>query len=150
MREVSVTITDSTKFGITMNDLRKRDTHNFTVLTFPAGDMVSEEMREAEQASTTTLQVGNFAFERKFLGGYPLNDGDTQDFDVLVRSFNKVFIERVELKRTNGHWSKAIMVEVPSKYNDYWTKIDKDFPRKEGHLDVNWPRRVVGRDYWDR
>jgi hypothetical protein len=107
-----------------------------------------DETREAEQASTSSLQVGNFAVAKKSLGAYPMNDGDTQEFDVLIRSFNSQFwIERVKLTRVNNHWAKALFLEHEGK--PVKVLVDKDFPRKDGHLDVNWPRLVKGRDKWD-
>lgn len=147
LRDVSITIDDHIKFGTVMNDLRKRDTHNFTT---DANDKVLEEMEQAGRASRVTIQVGNFAVGSKALGGYPINDSDVQEFDVLIRLFNlQTFIERITMRRTNGHWSKAILLELPQKKGHLWTKIDKTFPTKDGHLEVGWPRPTKGRADWD-
>jgi len=145
-----MTINDHTKYGAVMSALRNQDTHNFAIA---ADDKVFDEMQQAERGATTNVPVGDFAIERKSLGGYPVNEGDVQEFDVLVRTFNNpTLIERVELKRTREHWAKAILVELPpneQRKGRLWTRIDADFPRKDGHLDVNWPRPVKGRASWD-
>lgn len=141
-----MTFDDHIKYGSAINDLRKRDTRNST----EAGEKLLEELRQAGQTNTTTLEVGNFSTASKFLGSYPIKGGDTEEFEVLIRSFNRpTLTERVNMKVVNNHWSKALIVELPTNKNHAWTKIDKDFPRINGHLDVNWPRPVQGRAEWD-
>jgi len=146
LRDISVTIFDNIKSRTVFGALRKRDTNNFTN---QALDKIQGEMQQAQQASETNMMIGDFAIDSKILSSYEMSDGDVQEFDVLVRSFNmQMLIERVVLRRTNDHWTKAILVELPRKTP--WTKIDRDFPRRaDGHLDVNWPRLVKGRNVWD-
>lgn len=150
LRNVSMTVDDNTKYGAVMSAIRKQDTRSLAV---PAEDKIPDEMEQAERATTTNLPVGDFAIERKSLGSYPVNEGEVQEFNVLVRTFNQpTSLERAELKRTRGHWAKAILVELPpeeGRKRKLWTRIDADFPRKDGHLDVNWPRPVKGRASWD-
>jgi hypothetical protein len=147
LRDVNVTLFDQTKNSRIFLEMRKEDTKNFTI---QAGEKVFEEMREAERQSTTVIDVGGFATGHKSLGAYALTEGDSQNFDVFIRLFNRPsMIERVSLRQTGGHWFKAILVEVPEAKDHYWATIDRDFPRKNGHLDVAWPRLANGRDGWD-
>jgi hypothetical protein len=149
LRDISVTVSDPIRFATIMDKLRVRDAGIST--TFTTHDRTLQQMMEAVETSPITYQVGDFATDTKFVIKTAMNPGDVQEFEVLVRSFNtQMVIERFKMKRVNGHWAKAILVEIPRKLNSDWTKIDADFPRRaDGHLDVNWPRDTKGRDKWD-
>jgi hypothetical protein len=82
VRGANVSIFDHVKNSQLFSEMRKRDTNNFTI---QADDKIFEEMREANQQSSTTVEVGNFATDSKSIGGFPMYKGDTQEFDVLLQ-----------------------------------------------------------------
>jgi hypothetical protein len=143
LRDLSLIVDDHVKNSLMMNQFIKQGIQNHTA---PSNEKIFAEMDQARNASEITIQIGDFGMEHKWLGVYPANGQDREEFDVLFRAFNSNgWIERASLSRINGKWKRAVLVELYDQRRDKWTKIDKDYPRKDGHLDVNWPRPVKGR-----
>jgi hypothetical protein len=96
--------------------------------------------------------IPDFAKPNTSVGGYQLVGGDQQGFDILFRAFNGDWIERLELRRVNGKWARALLVETGQKSKPYFVKVDRDYPRKaNGHIDVLWPVPANGgTPLWER
>lgn len=103
----------------------------------------------AERLNNYVQKVGDFATPTRYIGGYQMTENDHQSFDIIFRSFNAEWIERYEMRRVDGKWIRAIMIEPDAKPPCF--KIDPNWPRVNGELDLhNWPRPVKGKPAWDR
>ncbi len=110
-----------------------------------------EDSRAASLYSTANYSVDNLGIASKYLGSYPMESGDTQDFEIFVDAFNSTRrIERTTLRYENGNWFKAILVEGDDSGRPNFTDVDQGFPRLNGRLDVPyWPRPTHGVASWD-
>jgi hypothetical protein len=102
------------------------------------------------QVQNLRQSIPDLAKPRVPMGGYQLVGGDQQSFDIMFRAFNGDWIERLELRRVNGKWMRALLVETEQKVRPYFWRIDTDYPRVNGHLDVFWPKPVKGKPVWER
>ena len=116
----------------------------------PTSDEIMNAMRQV-QVQDIRQSIPDFAKSRVAIGGYQLvGGGDQQSFDIVFHAFNGDWIERLELRRVNGNWVRALLVETEQKASPYFWLIDKDYPRVNGHWDVLWPRPVKGKPVWER
>jgi hypothetical protein len=141
-RAVNITIQDQLKMGQLISEAESRD------LGVPS-KMIAD-ISEADRASTSTFPEMNL--DVPFEPLEPIHAAiktDSQEFAVIIHAFNSnARVELVNLRWVDGHWKKAIWITDNTGKND-WSKIDKDFPRKGGKYDVNFPRPTAGRASWD-
>lgn len=144
LRDVHMTLTDHNKFQRIIAELKQKRAR---------GDLnqIFEDMAQATRQSETTWPIGDIGVRSKSLGALPMEEGSTQEFEVIIGAFNSTGrIERLKLERlADGRWVKAMLLESDASGRKDFTLIDPRFPRINGHLDVNWPRRTVGREPWD-
>jgi hypothetical protein len=141
LRDISALITDRAKMDAAVRALFK--THN------PIQTSADEVF--AVMNSTEVWQViPDFSTSTRYIGGYQMTPSDKQSFDILFRAFNGEWIERLEMRRVDGKWVTAMLVETGRKTRPYFFKIDPSYPRVNGHLDVPWPRPVKGKPGWER
>ena len=94
--------------------------------------------------------ITDFGTEKKFLADYPLTFGYKLDVDVVFNAFNGSWVERMSIRTVNGKWTKALLVERGQTGQKNFWKIDPDYPRVNGKLDVNWPRPAKGKPEWEQ
>jgi hypothetical protein len=146
LRGVSAQIMDQARTQAAVNNLLR---------THPRNDASSEatanEIFRVQRESEVIQYIPDFATPTRFIGGYQMTKSDRQSFQILFRTFNGSWIERMEIREVNGKWSKAILIEPGEMGRKKFFRIDSNFPRIDGRLDIpNWPRPVNGRAEWDR
>ncbi len=142
LRGVSVMLTDRVKINAAMQAVTKN---------YPPGSLPrADEIRTAVDSNTFRELIPDFATPTRNIGGYQLTASDKQSFDMIFSAFNGSWIERLEIRNVGDKWAKAILVETERKERPYFFKIDANYPRINGHLDVPWPRPVKGKPEWER
>jgi len=142
LRGVTVQIVDRAKMQLAVEDFMRSHQAN-------RGDpALVDEVFAIQRASMATWPITDFATPTRFFGGYQLTKSSRgQSFDMVFFAYNGSWIERLEIREVNGKWTKAILVEHGTKH---FVKVDQGYPRKDGRLDVPWPRPVKGRADWDQ
>jgi hypothetical protein len=142
-RGVNITIQDQLKMGQLIDEAVSRDRG--------IPDKMIADVSEADRASTTTFPEMSLDVPTELLE--PIHAAiktDSQQFAVIIHAFNSnARVELVNLRWIDGRWKKAIWITDNTGKND-WSKIDKDFPRKDGKYDVNFPHPTNGTATWDR
>jgi hypothetical protein len=140
LRGVSAQIMDQARTGAAVANFLKAHPHNDE--SFEAR---ANETFRVQRESKIFQHIPDFATPTIFIGGYQMTKSDRQSFQIVFRAFNGSWIERLEMRE------EAILVEPGEMRRKNFFKIDSNFPRKDGRLDIPyWPRPVKGRAEWDR
>ncbi|WP_263375392.1 hypothetical protein [Granulicella aggregans] len=148
VRNLEIRFSDASKYKQLMSPLPKSSDY---IDQEQWGKAMDASMQRATAGSTNTFHVPDFARPRKGLGFfYPLPGGDSWEANMTISAFNYTgWIERVEFKKVQGKWARALVVE-DDKGIERVIQIDRNYPKKNGILDVSWPHPERGLAVWDR
>ena len=145
LHALSARIMDAVKVQMAISNLIRANPNEH-------GGSLAQQIFDTQRGNDVIQPIPEFATPSKFLGGYQMTHSDLgQSFQVLFSAANGSWIERLEIREIKGKWTKAMMVEVPGRKPYRFIKIDPDYPRVDGKLDVpGWPRPEKGKPEWEQ